>query len=54
MNELKMIYGGIEAGGTKFICGIGTSDGNIIDKTSFRTTDPQTTISTCGELFYNV
>ena len=45
MDELKMSYGGIEAGGTKFICGIGTADGNIIDKTSFSTSDPTTTLS---------
>ena len=36
--------GGIEGGGTKFVCGIGTPDGNIIDRVSFPTTQPEETL----------
>jgi fructokinase len=34
----------IEAGGTKFVCGLGTPDGKIIERTSFPTTTPEETI----------
>lgn len=36
--------GGIEGGGTKFVCGIGTPDGSIIDRVSFPTTQPEETL----------
>lgn len=38
-----MRIGGIEAGGTKFVCGYGTTDGTIEHKTSFPTGDPDET-----------
>lgn len=34
----------IEAGGTKMVCGIGTEDGQILDRVSFPTTKPEETI----------
>lgn len=41
--------GGIEGGGTKFVCGIGTPDGSIIDRVSFPTTQPEETLEqVCG------
>lgn len=41
LNEGNMnrIYAGIEGGGTKFICAIGTSDGKILQRTSIPTSD---------------
>lgn len=36
--------GAIEAGGTKFVCGIGTADGKILDRISFPTTTPEETL----------
>ena len=38
------IYGGIEAGGTKFVCAIGTSPNDIRAEVRFPTTTPQETI----------
>ncbi len=38
------IIAAVEAGGTKFICGLGTEDGEIIDKISIPTTTPEDTM----------
>ncbi|RKN73012.1 ROK family protein [Paenibacillus ginsengarvi] len=41
--------GAIEGGGTKFVCGIGTADGHIVDRVSFPTTVPEETMArVCG------
>ncbi|WP_054955929.1 ROK family protein [Paenibacillus dakarensis] len=40
-----MILGAIEAGGTKFVCGIGTEEGTVIERTSFPTTTPEETMA---------
>lgn len=39
-----MLIGGIEAGGTKFVCAVGDEKGNILDRISFPTVDPDGTI----------
>ncbi|MBU7316635.1 ROK family protein [Paenibacillus oleatilyticus] len=36
--------GGIEAGGTKFVCGVGNERGEVVDSISFPTEDPETTL----------
>ncbi|MDO3675393.1 ROK family protein [Paenibacillus ehimensis] len=36
--------GGIEAGGTKFVCGVGNECGEVVDSISFPTEDPETTL----------
>ena len=38
-------WGGIEAGGTKFVCAIGRGPGEIVDKSIFPTTDPEETLA---------
>jgi fructokinase len=38
------LWGGIEAGGTKFICAAAEDDGELLDETSFSTTTPDQTI----------
>ena len=38
------IIAAVEAGGRKFICGLGTEDGKIIDKISIPTTTPEDTM----------
>ena len=38
------IIAAVEAGGTKFICGLGTEDGKIIDRVSIPTTTPEDTM----------
>lgn len=35
------VYGGIEAGGTKFVCAVGTGPNEILAETEFRTTSPE-------------
>lgn len=39
-----MVIAGIEAGGTKFVCGVGTDQGEVLEQTSFPTTLPDETI----------
>ncbi|GMX61141.1 fructokinase GmuE [Paenibacillus elgii] len=36
--------GGIEAGGTKFVCGVGNEQGEVVDSISFPTEDPEITL----------
>lgn len=49
-----MIFGGIEAGGTKFVCGIGNSEGEILDHIQIPTTLPLETVSRVAEYFIDV
>lgn len=37
-------YGGIEAGGTKFVCAVGSRPGDLLDECQFFTTNPDETI----------
>lgn len=46
------LYGGIEAGGTKFICGVSSAPPNLISEIHFSTTTPQETIEKVCEFFY--
>jgi fructokinase len=39
------LFGGIEAGGTKFVCAVGTGPGDLRAETRFPTTTPEETIS---------
>jgi fructokinase len=46
------LYGGIEGGGTKFVCAIGTGPDNIVAETSFPTTkDSAETIGKAIDFF---
>jgi fructokinase len=38
------LYGGIEAGGTKFMCVVGRGPQDILDETRIETTDPRSTL----------
>ena len=38
-----MLIGGIEAGGTKMVCGIGDEKGNLIERVCFPTRQPEET-----------
>ncbi|MGE5223361.1 MAG: ROK family protein [Omnitrophica WOR_2 bacterium] len=42
MNDM---YGGIEAGGTKFVCAVGSGPNDILAETRFPTTNPDETLS---------
>lgn len=46
-----MYIGAIEAGGTKMVVGIGDENGNLIDRASIPTTDPETTFAKMLEYF---
>lgn len=46
-----MILGAIEAGGTKFVCGIGNENGEIIEKISYPTTTPEETLQFVTDYF---
>ena len=39
-----MILGALEAGGTKMVCAIGDENGNIFERASFPTNDPESTM----------
>jgi fructokinase len=45
------VYGGIEAGGTKFVCVIGTDPRNILTEERFPTTTPDETIARSVDFF---
>lgn len=45
------LYGGIEAGGTKFVCAVGTGEGDIRSATSIPTTTPDETLARVIEFF---
>ncbi|WP_028987805.1 ROK family protein [Thermicanus aegyptius] len=40
-----MLLGGIEAGGTKFVCGIGDENGRVLERISFPTKEPGETLA---------
>ena len=46
-----MIIGAIEAGGTKFVCGIGNEHGEISDRISFPTEEPEKTTQKAADYF---
>jgi fructokinase len=45
------IYGGIEAGGTKFVCAVGTGPDESLAETEFGTTSPEETIGQAVAFF---
>ncbi len=51
MKNTHRLYGGIEGGGTKFICAVGTGPGNIRAEARIPTTTPEETISQVVDFF---
>jgi fructokinase len=47
----KAVYGGVEAGGTKFVCMLGTNPGDIIDERVIPTESPEKTLAAAAEFF---
>ena len=45
------LVGGVEAGGTKFVCALGTGPGDIRDETRFPTGDPSETLDRVAAFF---
>lgn len=52
MNEAPL-YGGIEAGGTKFVCAVGSGPDDLRDEIRFPTTSPEETIARSIDYFRN-
>ncbi|MCL4395202.1 MAG: ROK family protein [Chloroflexi bacterium] len=48
---MNRLYGGIEAGGTKFVCAIGTGPGDLRSVVRFPTTTPAESLSRAIEFF---
>ncbi|MCR5790839.1 MAG: ROK family protein, partial [Lachnospiraceae bacterium] len=46
-----MMYGALEAGGTKMVCAIGKADGSILEQTSIPTTTPEETLPAIAAYF---
>ena len=49
-----MIYGGIESGGTKFVCGIGNPEGKVLDRVVIPTRDPEETLGEVVDYFKEI
>ena len=47
----SQLYGGIEAGGTKFVCIVASDPGRIIEETRFPTTTPEETLNHSIQFF---
>jgi len=48
---VKKLYGGLEGGGTKFVCLVGSGPDDILAETQFPTTTPETTIQQVIDFF---
>jgi fructokinase len=48
---MNPLYGGVEAGGTKFICAIGPRSGEILSQTEIKTTTPDETMAKVVDYF---
>ena len=49
---MTTLYGGIEAGGTKFVCAVGSGPDDIRAQTTFPTTKPEPTIQQAADFFH--
>jgi fructokinase len=49
--ENAQLFGGIEGGGTKFVCAVGDKAGEILAETRFRTTSPDETLARTVDFF---
>jgi fructokinase len=50
---MEKLFGGMEGGGTKFVCAVGTGPDQIIAETRFPTTNPQETLERAVSFFKN-
>jgi fructokinase len=48
---MENLFGGMEGGGTKFVCAVGTGPDEIIDETRFPTTTPDETLDLAIDFF---
>jgi fructokinase len=52
VSSIEALYGGIEAGGTKFLCALGDAHGDIVHETRIETRDPRTTLAQVFDFFH--
>jgi fructokinase len=50
---VEKLFGGIEAGGTKFVCAVGNQELEIIERVSYPTTTPEETLALVIGFFKN-
>jgi fructokinase len=48
---MEAVFGGVEGGGTKFVCMVGTGPDRVVDETRFPTTTPDETLGRIVEFF---
>lgn len=48
---MTRLLGGIEAGGTKFVCAVGDGSGEVLDEARIPTTDPEETLGLAVDFF---
>ncbi len=48
---MSPLFGAIEAGGTKFVCAVGTGPADLRDKVRFPTTTPEETLGKTIDYF---
>ncbi len=48
---MAKLYGGVEAGGTKFVCLVGSPAKHVVNETRFPTTDPEETLRRVVDFF---
>src|ERR1035438_2391219 len=51
ITRLMTVYGGMECGGTKFVCATGGEDGKLLARIEFPATTPAETIARALEFF---
>jgi fructokinase len=49
--ESSILFGGVEGGGTKFVCAVGDEQGKILSETRFPTTTPDETLAGVVDYF---
>lgn len=49
--DQDLLFGGLEAGGTKMVCAVGDGKGNVLSRISLPTEDPQRTVAPMIEFF---
>jgi len=54
MDQSRLLLAGIEAGGTKFLCGVADMDGTMIAETRVPTTNPAETLAAVDAFFADV
>src|SRR4051812_10825258 len=47
----QVLYGGIEGGGTKFVCAIARSPAEVLESVALPTSDAQATLAACVDFF---